>query len=51
MAQAGQMLTEILEDSLNLRDTRIFDVVTEDGKEKRVLNKKRPCLQARSRKP
>ena len=31
----------ILEDSLNLRDTRIFDVVTEDGKEKRVLNKKR----------
>ena len=30
----------ILEDSLNLRDTRIFDVITEDGKEKRVLNKK-----------
>ena len=34
----------ILEDSLNLRDTRIFDVVTEDGKEKRVLNKKETML-------
>ena len=30
----------ILEDSLNLRDTRIFDTIEEDGKEKRVLNKK-----------
>ena len=35
---------KILEDSLNLRDTRIFDVVTEDGKEKRVLNKKETML-------
>ena len=34
----------ILEDSLNLRDTRIFDIVTEDGKEKRVLNKKETML-------
>ena len=34
----------ILEDSLNLRDTRIFDVITEDGKEKRVLNKKETML-------
>ena len=34
----------ILEDSLNLRDTRIFDVVTEEGKEKRVLNKKETML-------
>ena len=34
----------ILEDSLNLRDTRIFDVVMEDGKEKRVLNKKETML-------
>ncbi|MEZ3502048.1 MAG: helicase SNF2, partial [Lachnospiraceae bacterium] len=35
---------KILEDSLNLRDTRIFDIVTEDGKEKRVLNKKETTL-------
>ncbi|NBH87062.1 helicase SNF2, partial [Lachnospiraceae bacterium] len=34
----------ILEDSLNLRDTRIFDIVIEDGKEKRVLNKKETML-------
>ena len=34
----------ILEDSLNLRDTRIFDTVREDGKEKRVLNKKETML-------
>ncbi|QIB70753.1 DEAD/DEAH box helicase family protein [Aminipila butyrica] len=31
---------DILEDSLNLRDCRVFDVILEDGKEKRVLNKK-----------
>ena len=35
---------KILEDSLNLRDTRIFDIVTEDGKEKRVLNKKETAI-------
>lgn len=29
----------LLEDALNLRDTKIYDTVTEDGKEKRVLNK------------
>ena len=34
----------ILEDSLNLRDTRIFDTIEEDGKEKRVLNKKETTL-------
>ena len=34
----------ILEDSLNLRDTRIFDTIDEDGKEKRVLNKKETML-------
>ena len=34
----------ILEDSLNLRDTRIFDTMEEDGKEKRVLNKKETML-------
>ena len=34
----------ILEDSLNLRDTRIYDTVREDGKEKRVLNKKETML-------
>ena len=35
---------KILEDSLNLRDTRIFDVIIEDDKEKRVLNKKETML-------
>ncbi len=35
---------KILEDSLNLRDTRIFDTVIEDGKESRVLNKKETTL-------
>ena len=34
----------ILEDSLNLRDTRIFDTIEEDGKKKRVLNKKETTL-------
>ncbi len=31
---------KILEDTLNLRDVRIFDTVTENGVEKRVLNRK-----------
>jgi N12 class adenine-specific DNA methylase len=35
---------KILEDSLNLKDTRIYDTVTEDGKEKRILNKKETTL-------
>ena len=35
---------KILEDSLNLKDTRIYDTVMEDGKEKRVLNKKETTL-------
>lgn len=35
---------KILEDSLNLRDSRIFDTIMEDGKEKRVLNKKETML-------
>ncbi|MCD8012011.1 MAG: N-6 DNA methylase [Lachnospiraceae bacterium] len=35
---------KLLEDALNLRDTRIFDRVEEDGKEKRVLNKKETML-------
>ena len=35
----------ILEDSLNLRDIRIYDTVEDvDGKEKRVLNKKETTL-------
>ena len=35
----------ILEDSLNLRDTRIFDLVTDDeGRERRILNKKETIL-------
>ena len=29
----------ILEDSLNLKDSRVYDTIEEDGKEKRVLNK------------
>ncbi|MCR4908857.1 MAG: DEAD/DEAH box helicase family protein, partial [Lachnospiraceae bacterium] len=35
---------KILEDSLNLKDTRIYDTVYEDGKEIRVLNKKETML-------
>ena len=36
---------KILEDSLNLRDVRIYDTVTDaDGKEKRVLNAKETTL-------
>ena len=31
---------QILEDSLNLKDSRVYDTVVEDGKETRVLNKK-----------
>lgn len=42
---------KILEDSLNLKDSRVYDTVLEEGKEKRVLNKKKRHLQARSRKP
>lgn len=34
----------LLEDALNLRDTKIYDTVMEDGKEKRVLNKKETML-------
>ena len=37
----------LLEDALNLRDTRIYDTVTDaDGKEKRVLNAKETTLAA-----
>ena len=36
---------KILEDSLNLRDVRVFDRITDDeGKEKRVLNKKETAI-------
>ena len=31
---------KILEDTLNLRDCRIYDTIEEDGKERRVLNQK-----------
>jgi len=34
----------ILEDALNLRDVRIYDTVKEDGREKRILNKKETML-------
>ena len=35
---------KILEDSLNLKDCRIYDTEIEDGKEKRVLNKRETTL-------
>ena len=34
----------ILEDSLNLKDSRVYDNIEEDGKEKRVLNKKETTI-------
>ena len=34
----------ILEDSLNLKDSRVYDTIEEDGKEKRVLNKKETTI-------
>ncbi len=34
----------LLEDALNLRDTKIYDTIREDGTEKRVLNKKETML-------
>ena len=37
---------QILEDSLNLKDSRVYDTVIEDGKEKRVLNKKETTIAA-----
>ena len=37
---------QILEDSLNLKDSRVYDIVIEDGKEKRVLNKKETTIAA-----
>ena len=38
---------KILEDSLNLKDVRVYDLVTDDeGREKRVLNKKETMLAA-----
>lgn len=35
---------KIIEDTLNLRDVRIFDTVYEDGNEKRILNKKETAI-------
>jgi N12 class adenine-specific DNA methylase len=35
---------KILEDSLNLKDTRVYDTIIEEGKEKRVLNKKETTI-------
>ncbi len=37
---------DILEDTLNLRDVRVYDTVWEDGKERRVLNQKETTLAA-----
>lgn len=37
---------QILEDSLNLKDSRVYDTVIEDGKERRVLNKKETTIAA-----
>lgn len=36
----------ILEDSLNLKDSRVYDTVVEDGKEKRILNKTETTIAA-----
>lgn len=35
---------KILEDTLNLRDCRIYDTIEEDGKERRILNQKETTL-------
>jgi N12 class adenine-specific DNA methylase len=35
---------KIIEETLNLRDVRIFDTIEEDGVEKRVLNKKETAI-------
>ena len=35
---------KILEDTLNLRDSRVYDTIEEDGKEKRVLNQNETTL-------
>lgn len=35
---------QIIDDTLNLRDVRVYDTIHEDGKEKRVLNKKETTL-------
>ncbi len=35
---------KIIEDTLNLKDIQIFDVIEKDGKEKRVLNKQETTL-------
>ncbi|MBD5521251.1 MAG: N-6 DNA methylase [Lachnospiraceae bacterium] len=35
---------KILEDSLNLRETRVYDVIEEEGREKRVLNEKETMI-------
>ena len=43
----GANAYKILEDSLNLRDVRIYDTVEDaDGKERRVLNAKETTLAA-----
>ena len=35
---------KILEDTLNLRDSRVYDIIEENGKEKRVLNQNETTL-------
>ncbi|WP_431602812.1 DEAD/DEAH box helicase family protein [Faecalibacterium prausnitzii] len=35
---------KILEDTLNLRDSRVYDTIEEDGKEKRILNQHETTL-------
>ena len=35
---------KVLEDTLNLRDSRVYDTIVEDGKEKRVLNQNETTL-------
>ncbi len=35
---------KLLEDSLNLKDVQVFDTIEDEGKEKRILNKKETAL-------
>ena len=35
---------QILDDTLNLRDVRVYDTIIEDGKERRILNKRETTL-------
>ncbi|MBT2146207.1 hypothetical protein KKZ20_16260 [Clostridioides difficile] len=41
---------KLIEDALNLKETKVFDqIINPDGSKTSVLNKKKPCLQDKSR--